>query len=254
MTTNTPSPVGGLPMYDWPEIAGETDRFWDAVRAALSDQGIEGPHVLNRELGEEGLWLHPDLLVGQTCGYPLATGLAERVRYVATLHYAVEGCEGPNYSSVVVARANRKQPDFQNARFAYNSTSSLSGYRTLRGEIGPLEQAFSTLIESGGHRASAQMVARGEADYAALDAVCWHLLQALEPGTAEHLVPVRWCPMRPALPFITALTTPDDVVAGLVSALETAISTINRDVSCPTLRLAGVSVLEETCYSQLAGL
>jgi len=49
-------------------------------------------------------WLREDLLLSQTCGYPLVKALAGRVQLVATPVFSVDGCAGGDYWSILVAR------------------------------------------------------------------------------------------------------------------------------------------------------
>ncbi|MCP4182498.1 MAG: PhnD/SsuA/transferrin family substrate-binding protein [Hyphomicrobiales bacterium] len=83
---------------------------------------------------------------------------------------------------------------------------------------------FSSLIESEGHRNSARLVAAGKADVAALDAVCWHLLQYYESETADYLKVVTWTKMYPSIPFITSLNTSEPIAQNLVIATKEVIT------------------------------
>ncbi len=66
------------------------------------------PAALERGRDRDEQWRSPDLLLSQTCGYPLTHALAGRVDLVATPCYGVRGCEGADYRSlVVVARAGK---------------------------------------------------------------------------------------------------------------------------------------------------
>ncbi len=76
---------------------------------------------------------------------------------------------------------------------AGNEWASFSGHIALRAHLAGLragapEPFFAAAVISGSHRESARLVARGEADLAALDAVAWALLRAHEPETAARLV------------------------------------------------------------------
>ena len=35
--------IAALPMYDWPEVRGETDALWVKIRDALQARGIAAP-------------------------------------------------------------------------------------------------------------------------------------------------------------------------------------------------------------------
>jgi len=198
------SGIASLPMYDWPELRGATNAFWDAVRIRLDESGILAARHLSRDASDDAHWTAPDLLLGQTCGYPLATSLKGKVRYVATPVYSVEGCEGPTYSSAIVVSDSSmlELPTLVGSTFAYNSKTSLSGYRAMRAMFGEPETVFTKTIKSGGHRNSARMVADGNAEVAAIDAVCWDMLQKFEIETAQKLRVIGWTSKRPSLPMM----------------------------------------------------
>ena len=68
----------GLPMYDPPELHSTVDSWWRGIARALREQGIaEVPDRLERSLALDALWGAPDLLLTQTCGYPLVTSLVD---------------------------------------------------------------------------------------------------------------------------------------------------------------------------------
>jgi len=241
--------IACLPMYDWPELTQAHDAMWQELGDRLRTTGIDAPDCLSRDSGDERFWLDPDLLLGQTCGYPLATKLRGKVQYVATPVYEVKGCSGPLYSSAIVTRkdADLTMDNWQQGRFVFNSQMSLSGYRAVRAMIGKPESFFTSVAESGGHRLSARMVAKGNADVAALDAVCWHLLQEHEPATASQLKVICWTQKRPALPLITSLATSRNINASLREVL--------RSISPPDkLAISGFEVLKKAEYEQLSAL
>ena len=95
--------IAGLPMYDWPERRVETDTLWARLRDALRAAGFEAPDALTRTDDPRDLWLSADLLLGETCTYPLETVLAGKVRYLATPVHDAPGCGRGTYRSVVIA-------------------------------------------------------------------------------------------------------------------------------------------------------
>ena len=207
MSTTESKSIVLLPMYDWREQRGAHGQFWQNLGLKLDAAGIDRPQNLSRD--DEAYWLNDRLLLGQTCGYPLSTTLKNKVIYIATPVYDVKGCDGPYYSSAIIARKNagHHAGALAGYRFAFNGKSSLSGYRCVRAMFGEPETFFGQLLKSGSHRASANAVETGAADIAAIDAVCWHLLQIYEPQIASQLEVLAWTKLRPSLPFITSLRT-----------------------------------------------
>ena len=246
--------IAALPMYDWPELREAHDNYWRALRKNLNTQGIDAPLNLTRDDDDHSHWLSPELLLGQTCGYPFSTTLVGKVRYLATPQYGVEGCEGPNYSSAIIVHKDcgLEMSKMRGTSLAFNSKSSWSGYRTLVLQFGSLDKYFLALHESGGHRNSARMVASRKSDVAAIDAVCWHLLQRFEPDTANNLRVIGWTKPQPALPFITSIEQSAETILALQHALEEVLSSAN--FANNLLALEGIEVLDEQAYAHMANV
>jgi ABC-type phosphate/phosphonate transport system substrate-binding protein len=217
--------IAGLPMYDLPEIRTETDTLWQAIAAALSRRGLAGaPAQLTRDRDEMALWTAPDLLLAQTCGYPLTHALAGRVQLVATPCYAAPGCDGPLYTSLLVAREDEgaSLEAMRGTRAAYNMVTSQSGYAALRAAVAPLARDgrfFGGLVETGSHAASIDAVRDRLADICAVDAVTHALLARYRPHALAGLKVVGRTPSAPGLPLVTAEHRDDDEITLLREAL-----------------------------------
>jgi len=196
------------------------------------------------ELDFHRLWLHPALLFAQTCWGPMELGLAQHVQVVAQPSYdAFEGGEGGLYSSALVMAADGKasvpSPHdgkaavpldlMRGRRFTFNSLDSMSGIIALTRDLAALGEGldiFASRGESGGHRASIVAVAEGRADFAAIDCESWALAQRFEPA-AKAVKVVGWTARRKGLPYITARTTPEQIIAAMreaVAAVESCTS------------------------------
>ncbi|MDS7594319.1 PhnD/SsuA/transferrin family substrate-binding protein [Agrobacterium tumefaciens] len=167
------------------------------------------------------LWRHPALLISTTCWGPMEFGLHGQVQVIGQSHYDdVAGGAGVLYSSAIVARkedgASVMKPAtgepvlllslLRGRKLAFNEYRSMSGHLALKRDleaIGESLDLFSGLIETGAHRASVITVARGEADFAAIDCRSWRLAERFEPA-ARHLHVVGWTGQRKGLPFIRA--------------------------------------------------
>ena len=249
--------IASLPMYDWPELKAETDRFWKILARHFDKAGFEVPRELTRGTESTAHWLREDLLFSQTCGYPFATKLLGKVHLLGTPHYNVEGCEGAYYSSAILVRSKSEYKSLEQAlkgKFAFNGRDSLSGYRCLTPLVGDIEGAFAEGVESGGHRQSAKMVARGEADVTALDAVCWDLYQRFEIDDAKKLRVLAWTPKLPALPYITNGNGDEKELTLMRMALAASITEAMKMGAGNALRMGGVSVLPERSYVSLREL
>jgi ABC-type phosphate/phosphonate transport system substrate-binding protein len=246
-------------MYDWPEVRDATDALWRAVAGQLRAAGLSAPEALDRKRPREAIWRDPGLVFSQTCGFPYATRLRGEVRLLATPIYAVEGCDGPRYSSAIVVRADegrRALADFAGRRVAFNSRDSLSGYVAFAAAASERDLKLSDLepAETGSHRESLRAVAAGRADIAAIDAVCWALAHQFEGDAVADLAVVEWTPLRPSLPFITARGRSDADVALLRDALREVLDYPGTKSACVSLHLTGSAVLDEADYASIAKL
>ena len=211
-----------LPMYDWPEMREAQGAFWAAVRDGLRARGVVAPDALSDEAG----WRDPGLVFSQTCGWPWATEYRDALDLVATPVSLIPGCSGATYSSVVIVQADsalETLADLRGASVAFNGGDSQSGVHTLREAVGPLtggEPFFGRGLESGAHRESIRAVARGDADCAAIDAVCWAMAQRFEQEAVAKLRVLQWTKAAPALPFVTRRGGPvAEVEAALLDAM-----------------------------------
>lgn len=250
-------PVATLPMYDWPEVRPATDALWSAIAGQLTARGFDAPAALQRERDPDAVWTDPNLLLSQTCGWPYATRLIDHVRYVATPVYAVSGCEGPLYSSMIVARAEDAGEGvaaLARRRVARNAVDSFSGHvviqEAMRGE--GIDPDAATWIETGSHRASMRAVASGAADLAAIDAVCWALAGEHEADAVSRLRILRQTPLRPGLPLITAQARGESDAEAIAAAVAEAIASPGLKPETEALYLSGVVRLSAEDYRAAA--
>lgn len=241
MTNGTPLAL--LPMYDWPEVRGQTDSYWSALRDACESRGIAAPENLSRR-GEapkpindnwplQG-WLDPDLVLGQTCGLPFARHLRGRVQMLGSPAYEIEGCDPGDYYSVIIVAKNgpiKHGDDIREThRFAYNSKGSQSGFRVMRQLLeaqGRPAHWLENGAESGSHRQSIQAVGEGRADFAVIDAVSWRLAQMFEPQVVQVEV-IGKTAITPGLPMITAFGRDPEP---LRDAIDEAIAALDRSTA-----------------------
>ncbi|MFI8415548.1 phosphate/phosphite/phosphonate ABC transporter substrate-binding protein [Serratia sp. NPDC078593] len=243
-----------LPMY------GVTHQqvvpFWRALRARLLRLGLPTvPETLSWPQDLAHHWQQPDLLLSQTCGYPLVAYLPQ-VQLVGTYHYRVEGCNGANYSSWLVVRKNdagQRLADFRGRVVAYNSTDSQSGYNSLRALIAPLAENgrfFSQAIASGAHYNSLKLIQNGTADIAAIDSVSLELLKRAQPQALAGVKIIGRTASVPGLPFITA---PGTTVEQL-EILRTAANDMVNDPASDSLLIGDFSLVPRSAYMTIEDL
>ena len=252
--------IASLAMYDLPEAAGSTDRLWRCMAEELDAAGFARPPAARTREAPADALLSPDLLLGQTCGYPLTHALAGRVRYVATPCYRAAGCAGAFYRSAFVVRADapaRNLADCRGRVFAVNGFDSHSGWNAPRLAMSRIARgkAFvGRVVETGAHRASLAAVAGGGADFCAVDCVSLALLRRHAPGLVGGLRVLAWSEPAPGLPFVTCATADAEAVRRLRGALRRAFRRLEGTVTADALLLAGLEVLPVTAYQRIVAM
>ena len=252
--------VACLPMYDLPELREATDAWWSGLAAAFEAEGLTAvPGRLTRETGggDPCHWRDPDLLLGQTCGYPLTHGLDPSLQLVATPCYGATGCDGPRYRSVFIVRHDdpaESLADLAGRRVAVNAPDSQSGCNALRAAVAPLAGGrpfFSEAVASGGHLASLTAVAEGSADLASIDCVTYALLTRHRADLGEAVRVLALSEAAPALPYVTAAGRPESEVAALQRGLARACAEPSLASVRAALLIDGVAVLPRPAYDRI---
>lgn len=226
--------IAALPMYDRAEVAQANDAFWAAIRHSLGN----GPQTLTRDIDVWDIWQSPDLMLGQTCGYPYRAHLHGHVTLIGTPDYGVPDCPAGYYNSVFITRRDdprRTLANFGTATFAYNEPMSQSGWAAPMAHMAVQNLKFGAHIQSGAHVKSALMVARNDAGIAAVDAVTWAMIEKYD-GFASDLHIIAKTTPTPGLPYIAA-TGADK--PKLFSAISEAISSLPSQTR-NTLRIKGL--------------
>lgn len=198
-----------LPMYDWPETAAATDRWWQGLARHIRAHGLTPPEALTRGGDYAALWSAPDLLISQACGYPFTHALAGRAAFVGTPSYEAPDAAGGRYRSLIFVRSGEAEvPAHLIGRWAaINNPDSMSGMLALKLVFAPLAAGgrfFSSVIETGGHLRSLAAVREGRADVCAIDSICVGLAMRHRPELLAGLTAIARSPVVPALPYITS--------------------------------------------------
>lgn len=247
--------IAALPMYNvTPALASEW-REWlrDVLRMVKPACRIVEP---DEEL--HGFWRRPNLLISQTCGYPLMHGLHEQIQLIATPRFDAPGCEGAHYSSLLVTRADAQFDTLaacRGARAAYNQDDSNSGMNAFRHAVAPLSRAgafFSAVVRTGSHLGSLQAVVENYADIAAIDCVTFAFVCDELPELARQVRRIGMTALSPGLPLIASDTVPPATIEALREALNEALAT--EPERAKRLRLQGFSALPLTDYQRIEQL
>jgi len=231
--------LASYPMYNQPETQMWVDRWWQAVVAELDAMGVDGPLILTQPKDYYAHWQAHDLLLSQTCGYPLTHALQGKVQYLITPCYDSPYNQGAYYCSLLLVSEQSALLALTNGAdmtrlaglsLAYNSLDSQSGYHCLRPLLAGMginkhADFFGPMLPTGGHRQSLAMVQQGQAQLCAVDCVTYALLAKHAPQSVAGLRLVGTTPQVPGLPLITSLMTSADVV----DQLRTAIFAVQKD-------------------------
>lgn len=250
--------IASLPMYDFAPLREAHDALWASLAGRLRDAGMAGvPDALTWSIDHVASWLHPGLLLGQACEYPLVKRFAGRVRLVATPHYAAPGCEAGRYRSAIVVRESDGAAtlhDLRGRRCIVNEPDSNSGMNLLRAAIAPIargESFFSSIALSGSHLASARQVADACADVAAIDCVTFAHFGRFHADLTARLRVLAWTAASPSLPWITAASSGD----GTLAILRHALAQISHDATLAAVRrrllLTGFSLDPDESFSEV---
>ena len=172
-------------------------------------------------LSLQDVWLAPDLLLTQTCGYPLMTALTGKVRVVGRPRYELPDASGGKHCSLLLARTDdphRTLPEFLDSRGVINGEDSNSGMNLLRQRLARLHRDgrfFDRVGISGSHRESLRWLREGLADLAAVDSVTFAYLAQHAEAEIEGLRVVERSVSSPTLPFITVASASDEQVEAL---------------------------------------
>jgi ABC-type phosphate/phosphonate transport system substrate-binding protein len=223
--------IASLAMYPFIHLRPDQEALWAGVRSRLSFTAPD----LDWELDHLAACRRDDLLLGQTCGWPLITDLASTVRVVGTFDSDVEGAVDGTYCSVLVSNSRDSLANIMHRGdlvVAANAADSLSGWISLR-SVAAAEGVHLDAVEwTGAHAASIDALRDGRAQLAAIDAVSWAHL-----GAGTGLSVVGYGPRIPCLPLVTSGSSTDAVVNELRLALGAAVRDSALADACSRLKI-----------------
>lgn len=150
----------------------------------------------------------PELLIGQTCGYPLVTLYADALQPLCVPVFDVQGCSGSRYSSAIIVPADsddQSLTDCAGKTVIINGPDSNSGMNLLRAAVRPLMQGkthyFSSTFVSGAHIDSLRAVGQGRAGVAAIDCATLALIEDAFPALLDAVRVIGFTGKTTGLPF-----------------------------------------------------
>jgi len=251
-------PIASLPMYDRPELRWATDQLWGYVASALTRAGVPNvPANLSREGPHEARWSDPRLLMSQTCGYDVHFRFSGRLMPLAAPVYRAAGCEGPTYRSALVVRSgdrSERVEDLAGRVAAYNEPASHSGRVALEAVVAEYADGgrfFACTRVTGSHERSAEDVAEGRADVAALDCTSFALLRRARPELAARLRILTFSPACPAPPFVVGPMVSQDIRDELAKTFREVATTDELTAVREALLLEALVPVEPSDYAAI---
>jgi ABC-type phosphate/phosphonate transport system substrate-binding protein len=200
-----PQGFAELLMYVAPQRVQDAQEQWlSRVLEILAVQRLDADALELKQL-----WLSPQLLLTQTCGYPLMTALRGQVQVVGRPVYQLPHSAGGNHCSLLIARADDPRcelSEFRGSHGLLNSQDSNSGMNLFRHAVAPLQQNgrfFSQVSLTGGHRNSLARIKAGQGDLAAIDSVTFDYLARDASEEVAGLKVIALSAPGPCLPYIT---------------------------------------------------
>jgi len=232
-------------MYPFAHVRPATEQFWSAVRGHLG----WGPATLtDGDLHE--LWKRPDLLLGQTCGWPLVTALPDAT-VVGAFELTIAEAEGAAYRSVLIgSRQAEPQALAAAGPVAANAPDSLSGWISLCSALGDVP---TNVTWTGAHVASLRAVANGSCTLASIDSLTYALVLEAEPELAAAVHRVGEGPLVPTLPLIVGSNFAERL-GELRTAIAAAVADPELADALRTLRIRAFRPLDRADYLPLLSL
>ncbi len=245
-----------LPWYDFAELQWASDALWDALAKRLRGRGFgDVPRRLERGGEHRAIWASGQLLFGQACGFDIVA--SADLRPLAVPVYRAAGCEGPTYSSFIVVpeTSSAARPgDLRGGRAVVNEPLSHSGAVALRHFFAPRAKRgrfFGHVAVSGTHLRSLSMLARGEADVAAIDCVTHALVALHRPSALARTRILASTEGVGAPPFVTAADASERQLHELRSCLFESLRAPETQGARDALLLERVEDASEDTYSRI---
>jgi len=240
-----------LLMYVAPDHIHQANQQW--LARILERLGLSRRNADHLDL--HGLWLAPELLVTQTCGYPLMTQLRGQVRIIGRPRYELPHSSGGEHCSLLLTRDDNSRTtlaQFYDSRGVINGHDSNSGMNLLRERLAPLQRDgrfFASVGVSGAHRESLRWLRENRADLAAIDSVTYDYLARFAQQEVAGLRLVSRSAPSPTLPYIGPLSLSDEQVTTIRQAMNQALQDLPQVVE--TLGVQAVLPASEDDYQVL---
>lgn len=236
-----------LDMYLAPPSEAAFARLESRLRTILTDAAID----LTADFAA-------GFAVGQICGITFANAPAGQLRYLATFVADATTVPAGHYNSILVTpRENglTTPADFDPARHkaVINETGSFSGNLTFAAHMAAEHNTgLGTPLASGAHLKSIGMVARGEADLAAIDRISFALARQTVPDDVAGVTVIGETTSHPGVPLVADSSLPEE----LATRLRTEILAFREDPAWAEMQsilgLSDITVLDQSVYPPMS--
>ncbi|MHC6224074.1 phosphate/phosphite/phosphonate ABC transporter substrate-binding protein [Pseudomonas sp. X10] len=240
-----------LSMYTAPPRVGAASEAW--LARILQLLGATRGDAAGLDLPQ--LWQSPQLLLAQTCGYPLMTALRGQVRVIGRPLYELPHGHGGDHCSLLLARCDDPREvlmDFRGSHGLVNNADSNSGMNLFRHRLAPLQRGgrfFADISLTGGHRDSLRALRERRGDLAAIDSVTYGYLARDHSDEVAGLRIVARTASGPCLPYIGAGHLDERAVQRVRAAMNQALADLPEVAK--TLAIAEVLPASEADYQVL---
>lgn len=237
-----PQGFAELLMYVAPPRIRQAQEQW--LSRVLDILGVQRLDAQDLEL--KALWLSPQLLLTQTCGYPLMTELQGKVQVVGRPVYQLPHSANGNHCSLLIAREDDPRQalvEFRGSHGLLNSRDSNSGMNLFRHALAPLQQNgafFADVTLTGGHRSSLAAIKAGDGDLAAIDSVTFDYLARDGSEEVAGVKVIARTAEGPCLPYITRLGAEGDVIREVMNQALTELPDVAHVLAISEVMSASV--------------
>ena len=250
--------TASFPMYNIPEIWSAQSAFWKGIANYLKREGIlDVPTELSHGQPLASLLLDDNILLSQCCGYDVVRGYRETLIPIAAPVFDVSQCSGHEYSSLIIVAEDCPFHDvleMGGCSVAVNGPESHSGMSALRHLVAPKNvdgTFFGSVIYSGGHVQSLELIQQGSAEIASIDSVTYALLEHYRPKAISGMRILGRTFFAPAPPYVTHIRRGNDVSFQVKNALLRAFADPSLESCRSDLFLKGISDLDANIYEKV---
>lgn len=213
-----------LSMYVAPGRVRQAQEDWlERTLELIGERRGQGPPI-----DSPSRWFSPELLLSQTCGYPLVTSLRGKVRLIGRPCYELPHSSGGYHCSLILCRADSPITDlagFAGSHGLINADDSNSGMNLFRHTLSTVKEGgfFSKVSFTGAHRESIRRLKNHDGDLASIDSVTYDYLDKFQSEEIKGLKIIARSDVSPCLPYITSVLRTEDEANKIRYALNEAL-------------------------------